>query len=431
MKYPKSPTTVPMNPEPSTNTTTQKEFTFMIIELHIIQNFAPSCLNRDDLNAPKDCEFGGLRRARISSQSLKRATRWNPVFKDSLSHSLGIRTRRLAKKLAEYFVAKGRSEQDALKVTWSVLKERYKGKNHQTEVGLYIGIDEIEMMVHAIEPHFEKLLEVADEVSVNEEDEVIETGKPAKKQKKGTGNTAAQDIAKEINKDFKPGTKAADIALFGRMIAKATNFNVDAAAQVAHAISTHGIPSEFDFFTAVDDLQPKGDPGAGMMGTQQFNSATFYRYANVHLPQLCTNLGCDVELAREAALAFVHSFICSIPSAKQNSHAAHNPPDLVLAVVRARGQALSLANAFVRPVDGKRSEGLVGDSGKRLAEYWGAAGTVYTGGTVAAAPFFTVAPELKGIEMAGGTRVSSLDAMLGSIRSAISTFQCPEKKEAK
>lgn len=398
----------------------------MLIEMHILQNFSPSCLNRDDLNAPKDCEFGGVRRARISSQCFKRATRWNDDFTRNLENGIGTRTKLLLTEVAKYLHSKGKDLEEAKRVAEPVVSKIGSGvKEGRTAIALYLGHDEIARIGEAIEARFDELLAAAGETEV--EDAEVEKIRGKKKSKKGSGSSAAQDIAKEIDKEFKPGTKAADIALFGRMIAEATNFNVDAAAQVAHSISTHAVPSEFDFFTAVDDLQPKEDPGAGMMGSQQFNSATFYRYANVHLPQLVENLGGDDQLAKSAALAYVHSFITAIPNAKQNSHAAQNPPDFVFVTVREFGQPLSLANAFANPVGKKNDNGLVEASAKKLAEYWKQLTKVYVSEGVIAAPYFKVALELEELKVDNAKEVDGLRPLLDEIKTALSKWS-PERK---
>jgi CRISPR system Cascade subunit CasC len=164
------------------------------------------------------------------------------------------------------------------------------------------------------------------------------------------------------------GSRAADLALFGRMIADDPGLNVDAACQVAHALSTHRVAPEFDYYTAVDDLGREDETGAGMVGTQEFNSACFYRYANIDFKQLQCNLQGDTELALSGVRAFLESFIMSIPKAKQNSTAAQNLPSFVMIIVRDKGLA-SLANAFVRPMDG-RNAGLMVNSVEALAKYW-------------------------------------------------------------
>lgn len=390
----------------------------MIIELHILQNFAPSCLNRDDMNAPKDCYFGGKRRARISSQCFKRAARMNPDFAESLSHSVGTRTRLLQVALLEWFETKGKDREESAKVVNPVVSRIGSGldEKDRTSIGLYLGQDEIKRIGESIEAKYDELLEAAAEEDTEKE------GKKGKKARKGAGSSAVQEVAETISKSFVPGTKAADVALFGRMIAEATHFNVDASAQVAHALSTNSVDLEYDYFTAVDDLQPKGDPGAGMIGIQQFNSACFYRYANVHLPQLAENLGDDLELARESALAFIKSFITAIPPAKQNSHAAHNPPDFVMAVVRTGGAPLSLANAFAKPVRPKGDKDLVGESVAQLISYYNSLVEAYGSDGVAAIPYFAVGEKMNGSRITNKEPVSGLKGLLDTIRKELDAW---------
>jgi CRISPR system Cascade subunit CasC len=154
------------------------------------------------------------------------------------------------------------------------------------------------------------------------------------------------------------------------MLADLPDKSVDAACQVAHSLSTNRVSMEMDYFTAVDDLKTKAeDAGADMIGTVEFNSSCFYRYANVDTTQLAKNLGDDHELAVRTVAAFIRASVDAIPTGKQNSMAAQNPPSLVLAVVRKTGM-WSLANAFVKPVVGDK-DGLVANSIASLDGYWG------------------------------------------------------------
>jgi CRISPR system Cascade subunit CasC len=333
----------------------------MWIELHILQNFAPSCLNRDDTNSPKDCVFGGYRRARISSQCVKRATRTHPAFEEAVKSGVGLRTKRLTEPLAANLVERGHDEDSAHTVALAMVNALIgKMKGDQTSVLVYLGEDEIERIANLVEEHWDDASEAAAEA---EEDEVPK---------------ALQDIAKEIAKEFTPATDAADVALFGRMVAEATKWNIDAACQVAHAISTHRAEMEMDFYTAVDDLNPGEETGAGMMGTVEFNSSCFYRYALLDLDQLTKNLGDDEELARAAVDGFMRASVAAIPTGKQNSMAAQNPPSLLFAVVKDKSaMPWSLANAFEVPVDVGRSGKLVDQSADALAKYWDRLATVY------------------------------------------------------
>ena len=151
------------------------------------------------------------------------------------------------------------------------------------------------------------------------------------------------------------------------MLADSPITNLDAAVQVAHAISTHRVDFEYDFFTAVDDLKPSDDPGAGMMGSIGYNSACYYRYARLDWDLLVRNLG-DQELAARTAAAFLQASIDATPSGMQNSHDNQSAPALALAVVRGQGGGWSLVNAFEKPVRNGREGGLVEPSVEKLVD---------------------------------------------------------------
>jgi CRISPR system Cascade subunit CasC len=170
------------------------------------------------------------------------------------------------------------------------------------------------------------------------------------------------------------GSQAADLALFGRMIADKPEINIEAASQVAHAISTHEVSTMFDFYTAVDDLKLEDTTGAGMMGTVEFNSACFYRYANIDVNALAKSL--DAELAQRTIWAFIHASVNAIPTGKQNSMAAHNKPSFVMAVVR-EDSACNLANAFLKPARPGREQDLCQASMRQLDEHWGKLSGMY------------------------------------------------------
>lgn len=163
-------------------------------------------------------------------------------------------------------------------------------------------------------------------------------------------------------------SKAVDVALFGRMLADLPAVNQDAACQVAHAISTHRVEREFDYFTAVDDMGDEDETGAGMIGQVEFNSATLYRYAVLDLHKLVGNLQGDRELALSAVQAFTLALARAIPSGKQNSFAAHNPPEFIGVCLR-HAAPMNLANAFEKPVSPRREESLSAQSVSALAAY--------------------------------------------------------------
>ena len=160
------------------------------------------------------------------------------------------------------------------------------------------------------------------------------------------------------------------------MFADLSDRNVLAASQVAHAISTNRMGMDLDYYTAVDDLQPDDTAGAGMLGTVGFNSSCFYRYSNVDFGQLTKNLQDDRELAVAGLKAFITASINAIPTGKQNSMAAHNPPSFVLAVMR-EAQLWNLANAFLQPMHPKGNEDLATCSIRALDTYWGKLSKMY------------------------------------------------------
>lgn len=337
----------------------------MFIETHIIQNFAPSNLNRDDTGNPKDTEFGGARRARISSQCIKRSIRLHPVFTQATQVDLGVRTRWVSRLITQALVERGKPSEHAQTlgsafashlVKVDEKKAGDKDEGH-TKVLLYLSSGEIDAIAENLVAQWDVL--------VSE----LEKGKSA----------TLEEMAESVSKDWRKRTSAPDIALFGRMLAERPELNIDAACQVAHAISTHRANMEMDFYTAVDDLSKDEETGAGMMGVTGFNSACFYRYSCVQWEQLVANLNGDAGLARKTVEGFLRATALAIPTGKQTSFAAQNLPDFLLGVVREDGQAWSLANAFETPVRPNREGGLVRPSVERLDDYWGRLAKVYGG----------------------------------------------------
>jgi len=372
----------------------------VLVELHLIQNFVPSCLNRDDTNTPKDCEFGGHRRARISSQCIKRSIRKANVFRETLEQAPGVRTKLLVSQLEEKLAHIGK-EPTTIKaiVPAFVVNLMSKLEKDKTAVLLYLGDDEIERMKEVLLSHWDKL-----DAAAHKSDKEIEA--------------ALNEACKLATKDFKSGSKAADIALFGRMMAEHPEFNIDAACQVAHAISTNRVLMDMDFYTAVDDLQPEAETGAGMMGVTGFNSSCFYRYSLVDLEQLKENLGGDVELARKTLEAFLRASVTAIPTGKQNSMAAQNPPEAVFAVARDKGAPASLANAFAVPVRSTSEKSLAQASIEAMDSYWGKLTRVYGEDGVKVRPICLVdQAELKALK---GQEVSSFEELVKVIVDSIS-----------
>ena len=331
----------------------------LFLEFHLIQNFAPSNLNRDDTGAPKDALFGGHRRARVSSQCFKRAVRLTVASQELLPAAYrGVRTKKLKDLLVARLASRDPMEAAAkveAVLAGSGIKLKDDGK---TEYLLFLGDGEVSALAALIDEQWH-------EIAANTE----------KKSKKDAKASASQEISKKV-KALMNGGKAVDVALFGRMLADMPSVNEDAACQVAHAISTHRVEREFDYFTAVDDEGDDDETGAGMIGQIEFNSATFYRYAVLDLGKLLQNLQKDRELTLSAVNAFTLALAQAVPSGKQNSFAAHNPPEFIGVCLRHRSP-MNLANAFERPVAPRRDDALTAQSVRELAGYEARLAAVY------------------------------------------------------
>lgn len=385
----------------------------MFVELHMIQNFAPSCLNRDDTNSPKDCEFGGFRRARISSQCLKRSIRQHPVFAETVTTAIGIRTKRLIDRLTADLAEAGNDAEIARGIVRAVVEATFsKLDGDQTAVALYVGENEIARLRDTILENWEQLQAEAAQPAAEE------GNKKAKKAK--SGGEAVKSVAAGLRSFIKETAKAPDIALFGRMVAEAKDINVDAACQVAHALSTHKAAMEMDFFTAVDDLQAEDESGAGMMGTVEFNSSCFYRYALIDTAQLQKNLDGDDGLTRSTVEAFIRAAVAAIPTGKQNSMAAQNRPSFVFAVVRDGGCPASLANAFEEPVRvSERTYGLVNQSVTKLIQHRDCLTKAYGETDIAAQAFLSLVEPEAGFGGLSSVRVDGLEQVIATVTGAL------------
>lgn len=314
------------------------------VDIHVIQSLPPSCVNRDDSGSPKSAVYGGVRRLRVSSQSWKRAARL--YFNNLLDASdVGVRTKRVAELLAARIAEDAPDlAESALDLVGEVFKlakiklSAPRKKDGPLESGYLLFLSTSQIA---------RLAELA--IAAARSGETLD--------------------AKAVKKIFKEA-HAVDIALFGRMVADNTDLNVDAACQVAHAISTHAAENEYDFFTAVDDEKSRSeeeDAGAGMMGTVEFSSATMYRYATVNVDLLRHNLG-DSEATLRALEVFIRGFCLSMPTGKQNTFANRTVPEAVVVAVR-EDQPVSLAGAFEEAVPADAAHGYVARSVEALARH--------------------------------------------------------------
>jgi CRISPR system Cascade subunit CasC len=325
----------------------------MLIQIHMLQNYAPSNLNRDDTGSPKNAYFGEVLRGRISSQCLKRSIRLSETFEKAFRDSglLAVRTKRLPGLVREELKAMGVDDSTVEAIVVRVPEigsesGRDRGKAEEdaeleTRQLIFVGQNEVR-------PLAEKLL-------------ALYHGYGEKKWEE----TKIADITKELGKSL---PLSVDVAMFGRMTTSDAFQDVQAAVQVAHALSANALTQEFDYFTAVDDIS--GESGAGMIGDVEYNSSTYYKYINAHWEQLCQNLG-------GAVLALLEAAATAQPSGKQNTFAAHNLPDLILVELREKNLPVSYANAFLKPAQNSHHQTVMADAIAKLSDYMARIGRTY------------------------------------------------------
>jgi CRISPR system Cascade subunit CasC len=302
------------------------------LQLHMLTAYPPANLNRDDLGRPKTAKMGGVDRLRVSSQSLKRTWRTSDLFQQALDGHLGTRTKRLGvpikEKLMESGVPEKKAKDWAQKIAGQFGKLKKEGEDDL----------EIEQLVHISEAEQKVIHALVDTL-------IAEQREPS------------EDELSILRAD----EMAADIALFGRMLASKPAFNVEAACQVAHAISVHGVVIEDDYFTAVDDLNDHSlDAGAAHIGETGFAAGLFYSYICINRELLIENLNGDKALAEKAIKALTEAAVKVAPGGKQNSFGSRAYASYVFAE-RGDQQPRSLSVAFLKPV-GKNAEDYAQDA---------------------------------------------------------------------
>ena len=346
------------------------------VDFHVLQTVPPSNVNRDDMGSPKTAVYGGVTRARVSSQAWKRAMRVyfqeNNLFP---AEQLGERTKRIVEKVAEQIHALNVSA-DAEKMAVDALNKaglKIKSVEKGTDALFFMSAGQASALAAL----------------------VVSGDKDAKRYK-----AALKEVP------------SVDIALFGRMVADDPSLNYDAAAQVAHSISTHAIQNEYDYFTAVDDRSPEDNAGAGHLGTVEYNSSTLYRYATVNVTELCGSLGGETS---HAVRGFAEAFIQSMPTGKQNTFANRTPAAMVYVTIR-RDQPVNLVGAFEMPVRTDGGGGYEAHSEEGFVRY---AKQVYQ--SIVSEPEKALGVSLHGkLAELPGTAVSSVSELLDTLEKEVS-----------
>lgn len=300
------------------------------LQLHLLTSYAAANLNRDDTGRPKTLIYGGAERLRISSQSLKRAFRTSDIFVDGLPGVLGKRSQAFAQSLIDALVARGLSPEDAATRAETVVEHDKLGKVKDKGKGTA----KTEQLVHLAPEELDAITALADRLAAAE-----------------LGDEKAVLVLKD-----RP--RAADIAMFGRMLADNPGYNVEAAVQVAHAFTTHRVTVEDDYYTAVDDIKnadEDADRGAGFIGVQHYGAGTFYLYICIDADLLLDNLSGDRALAADTVGALIDAAAQVSPGGKQNSFASRAKASYALLEIGTDAPR-SLAAAYQLPVGAGREE---------------------------------------------------------------------------
>lgn len=306
----------------------------LYLEFHVLQTVPPSCLNRDDTGSPKTALYGGTLRARVSSQAWKKAMR-ERFAQEFGKENMGYRTKNI-RNLIQKELEKINSELEEKKRE-EIIDKILKIEKLNKDVFFFVSAKQIENVAKIAYEYYQ---------------EVDSLKKDEKKEK---------ELKKQLDAAMCE-TPSVDIMLFGRMAAANTNLNFDAAAQVAHAISTHTVSNEYDFFTVCDDAKSEDSNITGHLDTIEFNSSTLYRYATVNLGELFYKDGLSEEEVVDIVKGFANSFVKSMPTGKQNTFANRTLPYFIYAAVR-KDQPINLVGAFEKPI--MRSEaGYANDSEK-------------------------------------------------------------------
>ena len=345
------------------------------IQLHLLTSYPPSNLNRDDLGRPKTAVMGGKTRLRISSQSLKRTWRTSDVFQQTFEGHIGIRTKEMGTKI-----------KDAL-MSGSTLNDLFMGKT-ASQAQAIIPEEEAKLWAWKIAAVFvdktaKKDAEGKEKISKKEKSSNVDKETLKGEQLVFYSNNeivAIQDLINVISKEkrdpknselsklLREDLSSVDVAMFGRMLANASKYNIDAAVQVAHAITVHEVAVEDDYFTAVDDLnEGEEDMGAAHIGETEFAAGVYYLYVCINKNLLVKNLNGNKEIADKAVAALVEAAAKVAPTGKQNSFASRAYASYIM-VEKGDQQPRSLSVAYLKPVRGDNGSSVMAVAIRKLEE---------------------------------------------------------------
>jgi len=416
----------------------------MFIQIHMLQSMPPGNLNRDETGQPKKCLFGGVTRGRISSQCLKRNIRHSLEFKTEFGDALASRTQYLPQMVADELkkdstLGVPEDELDELMVAIAgKFKKEKRGGDTETEPGesgdsdasSVEGLGKTSQLVFFPQPFARKVAELTANLRKRHENAYRRfMGRKYPKADKEALDVEIRKFVQEASTASK--TLTVDIGLFGRMTTSDLVVNVEAACQVAHAISTHETLIESDYFTAMDDRKAEyattqtERAGAGFIGSGEtetfFSSAVYYKYLNLDIDALRQHLpSMSAKEAARVAGVLVRAAALATPSGKQNSFAAHAVPELILVEAAKAKRPLSYANAFLQPVEGGAGRNLMTESAGALQKYMDSVAAAFAPADIKR---MVLAVGPASVKLGGASSFESLDKLVDSVVKTVTELQ--------
>ncbi len=407
----------------------------VLVEFHLVQNYAPSNLNRDESGSPKDCYFGGIRRARISSQCLKKNIRSSEEFKEALEETkkealIGIRTRKMPLMVMQKLIQMKVDAKTAKDAAIALMKIGKSEKAEKAEK------DDEGKSKKSGKTKEEKEIKDEDLItpqimffSQKEIDEIANVLKKMIDEKKPASELNQNLVKEHLNK---AGIKfiPVDMAMFGRMITSEAFENVEASFQAAHAISTNKLEQEYDFFTAVEDVfdasKKMKSQGSAMMDEVEYNSSCFYKYFALDTDDFIENFTkgskekADLDEAKLVLKAVIKGLVKALtfnnPTGKQNSFAAHNPPQTILIEVSEKKIPMSYANAFLKPVFPTITDDLLTKSTKVLIDFVNKSAEKYK---LKKDRYLFQFDEIPDVKLTSGVNVKDIDELISKVQAKV------------
>jgi len=317
------------------------------VTVHLLHALPLHNLNRDQSGLPKSQFDGGVQRARLSSQALKRAARSAYLGSGT---GTSLRTKNAADIALGHAVAFAQSKDLPFdeKTGRAAIKKVVDGLAKATK----------ETKLEATEPE-SSAVEEKDNILFFAKKELVTLGHAAVDRQQNSSALVRDDILLDAT------SPSLDVAAFGRMFAAATEVGTHAAIAVSHAATTHQMALTSDYFSAVDDASAENHSGAAHIGMAYYTSGVYYRTFTIDTDQLRRSWSSiDAPGAADDLGDLTRALILALPTGRLSNSNAHTQPLLVLA----EQQRMRTAYEFDTPVAAEGEGGYKKGSVARLAE---------------------------------------------------------------